>query len=59
MRDCQGNLVKDMGRKDLALRSDDKLNFVRATVAPVAKNLLSVHSLVKTGHEVIFRPDCC
>ena len=59
MRDCQGNLVKDMGHKDLAMRSNGNLSFVRATVAPVAKNLLSVHGLVKSGHEVVFKPSGC
>ena len=59
MRDCEGNVVKDMGRKDLAMLSDGKLSFVRATVAPVAKNLLSVHGLIKSGHEVVFKPSGC
>ena len=59
MRGCQGNVVKDMGRKDLAMRSGGKLAFARVTVAPVATNLMPVHSLIKTGHEVGFRPGDC
>ena len=50
MTDCQGNLVVDLGQKDLALRGPTGRSFARVTVASVAKNLLSVSS----GHEVAF-----
>ena len=53
MTDCQGNLVKDLGEKDLALEDG---RFARVTVAPVAKNLMAVSALLQTGHEVVFRP---
>ena len=59
MRDCQGNVVKDLGRKTLGLRpttAGGRLRFATATVAPVKKNLMAVSSLVDAGHEVIFRP---
>ena len=42
------------GQKDLALREPTGSSFARVTVASVAKNLLSVSSLLKTGHEVVF-----
>ena len=54
MTDCQGKPVVDVGQKDLALRGPTGRIFARVTVAPVAKNLLSVSSLLKTGHEVVF-----
>ena len=54
MTDCQGNPVVDLGQKDLALRGPTGRSFARVTVASVAKNLLSVSSLLKTGHEVVF-----
>ena len=41
MTDCQGNPV--------ALRGPTGRSFARVTVASVAKNLLSVSSLLKTG----------
>ena len=49
MTDCQGNLVKDLGQKDLAFSADAGLNpvFARVTVAPVTKNLLAVSSMVR------------
>ena len=53
MTDCQGNPVVDLGQKDLALRGPTGRSFARVTVASVAKNLLSVSSLLKTGHEVV------
>ena len=40
--------------KDVALRGPTGRSFARVTVASVAKNLLSVRSLLKTGHEVVF-----
>ena len=52
--DCQGNPVVNSGQKDLALRGPTGRSFARVTVASVAKNLLSVSSLLKTGHEVVF-----
>ena len=52
--DCQGNPVVDLGQKDLALRRPTCRSFARVTVASVAKNLLSVSSLLQTGHEVVF-----
>ena len=56
MTDCQGNDVKDLGAKELQLTTvDGKTNFARVTVAPVAKNLMAVSSLVDSGHEVVFR----
>ena len=54
MTDCQGNPVVNIGQKDLALRGPTGRSFARVTVASVAKNLLSVSSLLKTGHEVVF-----
>ena len=54
MTDCQGNPVVNLGQKDLALRGPTGRSFARVTVASVAKNLLSVSSLLKTGHEVVF-----
>ena len=54
MTDCQGNPVVDLGQKDLALRGPTGRSFARVTVASVAKNLLSVSSLLKTEHEVVF-----
>ena len=56
MVDCQGNPVKDYGYKDLAMRGQAGINFARATVTPVKKNLLAVSALVKSGHEVHFGP---
>ena len=59
MTDCQGNLVQDLGEKDLAFDGGKGHSalFARVTVAPVAKNLLAVSALVKQGHEVVFRPE--
>ena len=54
MTDCQGNPEVDLGQKDLALRGPTGRSFPRVTVASVAKNLLSVSSLLKSGHEVVF-----
>ena len=54
MTDCQGNPVVDLGQKDLALKDPTGRSFAMVTVASVAKNLLSVSSLLKTGHEVVF-----
>ena len=54
MTDCQRNLVVNLGQKDLALRGPTGRSFARVTVASIAKNLLSVSSLLKTGHEVVF-----
>ena len=54
MTDCQGNPVVNLGQKDLALRGPIGSSFARVTVASVAKNLLSVSSFLKTGHEVVF-----
>ena len=54
MTDCQGNRVVNFGQKDLASRGPTGRSFARVTVASVAKNLLSVSSLLKTGHEVVF-----
>ena len=54
MTDCQGDPVVNLGQKDLALRGLTGRCFARVTVASVAKNLLSVSSLLKTGHEVVF-----
>ena len=54
MTDCQRNPVVNFGQKDLALRVPTGRSFARVTVASVAKNLLSVSSLLKTGHEVVF-----
>ena len=34
--------------------SDRRRSFARVTVASAAKNLLSVRSFLKTGHEVVF-----
>jgi hypothetical protein len=56
LRDCQGNQVKNLGAKHLAIKSKTGVNFARVTVAKVKKNLLAVSSLVRTGHEVVFRP---
>ena len=47
----------NLGQKDLALRGPTGSSFARVTVASVAKNLLSVSSLLKTGHEVVFSSD--
>ena len=55
MRDCQGNEVKDLGEKVLALRGKGGLGFAKVTVAPV-KNLMAVNSLVRMGHKVVFEP---
>ena len=55
MTDCRGNPVVNLGQKDLALRGATGRSFARVTVASVAKNLLSVSSLLKTGHEVFFQ----
>ena len=52
--DCQGNPEVDLGQKDLALKGPTGRSFARVPVASVAKNLLSVSSLLKTGHEVVF-----
>ena len=57
MRDCQWKPVRDLGSKDLELRGPSGVNFVRVTVAPVAKNLLSVSALVKAGHEVLCKKE--
>ncbi len=49
MRDCQGNVVKDLGRKTLGLRpttAGGRLRFASATVALVKKNIMAVSSLV-------------
>ena len=54
MTDCLGNPVVNLGQKDLALRGSTGRSFARVTVASVAKNLLSVSSLLKTGHGVVF-----
>ena len=54
MTDCQGNPVVNLGQKDLALRRRTGRSSARVTVASVTKNLLSVSSLLKTGHEVVF-----
>ena len=54
MADCQRNPVVDLGQRELALRGPTGRSFARVTVASVAKNLLSVSSLLKTGHEVVF-----
>ena len=54
MTDCQGNPVVNLGQKDLALRGPTDISFARVTVASVAKNLLLVSSLLKTGHEIVF-----
>ena len=43
-----------LGKKDLARRRPTGRSFARVTVASVAKNLLSVSSLLKTGHEIVF-----
>ena len=53
MTDCQRNPVVNSGQKDLAFRGPTGRSFARVTVASVAKNLLSVSSLLKTGHEVV------
>ena len=58
MSDCQGNPVKDLGEKSLAFAAEGgQPVFAKVTVAPVAKNLLAVSSLVRQGHEVVFRPE--
>ena len=44
----------NLGQKDLALRGPTGRSFVRVTAASVAKKMLSVSSLLKTGHEVVF-----
>ena len=44
----------NLGQKDLALREPTGRSFVRVTAASVAKKMLSVSSLLKTGHEVVF-----
>ena len=49
MTGCQGNPVVDLGQKDLALRGPTGRSFARVTVASVAKNLLSVSSLLSLG----------
>ena len=54
MTDCQGNPVVNLGQKDLPLRVPTGRSFARVTAASVAKNLLSVSSLSKTGHEEVF-----
>ena len=54
MTDCQGKTVVNLGQKDLALRGPTGRSSARVTVASVAKNLLSVSSFLKTGHEVVF-----
>ena len=55
MTDCQGNpVVNFLGQKDLALRGPTGRSFARVTVASIAKNSLSVSSLLKTRHEVVF-----
>ena len=54
MTDCQSDPVVNSGQKDLALRGPTGRSFARVTVASVAKILLSVSSLLKTGHEVVF-----
>lgn len=59
MTDCQGNEVKDLGEKDLAFAGEGvsgRPTFARVTVAPVKKSLLAVSSMVRHGHEVVFRP---
>ena len=57
MRDCQGREVKDLGMKDLEMKSKAGVSFARVTVASVAKNLLAVSSLVRSGHEVVFQEE--
>ena len=52
MADCHP--VVDLEQKDLALRGPTGRSFARVTVASVAKNLLSVSSLLKSGHEGVF-----
>ena len=44
----------NLGQKDLALRGPTGRSLARVTVASVAKNLLSVSSLQKTGHAFVF-----
>ena len=58
MTDCQGNVVKDMGEKDLQLTTaSGGIKFARVTVAPVAKNFLAASSLLASGHEVVFKKE--
>ena len=60
MRAANGEVIPDLGSRDLAVvghsASGDQCQFLRATVAPVSKNLLSVSALVDAGHEVVFGP---
>ena len=53
MTDCEGNPVVNLGQKRPGVEGTDRQEFAGVTVASVAKNLLSVSSLLKTGHEVV------
>ena len=57
MRDCQGNTIKDLGKKILGLKTSTdapRTQFTNATVGPLRKNLMAVCSLVDAGHRVVF-----
>ena len=44
----------ELGAERPCLEGPTGRRFARVTVTPVAKNLLSKSSLLKTGHEVVF-----
>ena len=57
MKDCQGNTIKDLGKKILGLKTSpttDKTQYANVTVGPLRKNLMAVCALVDTGHKVVF-----
>ena len=60
MRDCQGNTIKDLGKKILGLKSAKdapRTQYTNVTVGPLRKNLMAVCSLVDAGHRVVFDPE--
>ena len=59
MRDCQGNTIKDLGKKILGLKTNKdatRTQYTNATVGPLRKTLMAVCSLVDAGHRVVFDP---
>ena len=54
---ADGGRISDMGQRTLAIQTDEGVRLMRTRDGDISKNLLSVSSLVDTGHRVVFDAD--